>query len=536
MSSIYNKTMSYSIVLLLTTVGPLVGRSALADGPPKPLSEQEQVTANQINHAFRRAVQIVAPAVVSLHVTKNGDLSGGFHGARPGLGSGCIIDKRGYVITNNHVVKDTDKVEVLLADGRWFQAKEIMLDESTDLAIVKIDPEGKELPVAEFGDSDETYVGDFVFAVGCPFGLTQTVTSGIISFKGRQTDSRILGQWGYEDFIQTDATINKGNSGGPLVDLHGRVIGINSNILSMTGLSAGYGFAVPSNLAKFVTDRLIADKVVKRGYLGIALWPTTLKELRQLQPERLADYDKATKIDLKQVLSQAPAELEGVLVADVTPNAPAKKAGMKKYDIIMEINGVNMTSSNQLRNHIAKIRPGTEITCTVWRKDKKVEGIKITLADRSEARGKIAKAEPKKGYRRDFDRRVIPWPPEMRPNERQPQLPWPNESQQKKPAKLGINVKPLNSNLARQFGYNENIKGLIVMDVHSDSIARQSGLQVGDIIVQADGTKIPGTTQGRELLREIIQNADLEEKGIEMILANKDGRRTITIKRDDDKL
>ena len=275
-------------LFMFLLIGLVIPGYLFAEISPQPLSDDEKSLISRINNANRRAVQIVKPAVVYIEVGKTDQPSPFSPGGESrGAGSGFIIDKRGYVLTNNHVVAGTETVKVHLADGRIFEAQEILLDPATDLALVRIDPEEEDLPVTSFGDSDTAQVGDLVLAIGSPFGLalSQTVTAGIISYKGRQT--HILGNWGYEDFIQTDAVINKGNSGGPLVNLYGEVIGINSNIFTPTGVSAGYGFAVPSNIAKFVVNQLIQHKKVQRGYLGVSLLSFTLDELRKTPPERL---------------------------------------------------------------------------------------------------------------------------------------------------------------------------------------------------------------------------------------------------------
>lgn len=515
-------------LLLLITLSLLALPSIiLADDTAPQLSSDQRSFADQINQAFRRAVQMVQPAVVHISVQKKNQPNQVFQfpGGAPtpdGLGSGCIIDKRGYVITNNHVVADTEVVEVILTDGRHFIAQEVLLDPDTDLALVRIDPQGQDLPVAQFGDSDKAQVGDFVLAIGSPFGLTSTVTAGIISYKGRQT--HILGKWGYEDFIQTDAVINKGNSGGPLINLYGQIIGINSNIFSLTGQSAGYGFAVPSNLVKFVTDQLIKSKKVKRGYLGVAMISPTLEELRREVPPTVPDRDA-----IAQFIKKLPKSINGVLVTKVEPDTPAHQAGMKDYDIFLKINGQKMTSSKQLRNFIAQLQPGLTIDCLIWRDGKPIKK-QITLADRAVAQQKLAQAKPKEMPHR------IPrhwqFPPDLSPDQiphfgpdQSPKLiPWYHQEQ--KP-KLGITVRPLNENLADQFGYPKKLKGIIIIIVHPDSLAQQNNLQVGDIIVRIDDVPITDTDQ----LKKIIQNADLQEKGVQMQIRNKKGKKTITVKK-----
>ena len=273
--------MARKILTLLIAVILLPGAICLA-AEDNTLSPKEVEAVNNIHNVFRRAVNIIKPAVVTVRLYQE---MSDMQEHEIGLGSGFIIDKQGYILTNNHVAEGNDKIAVVLDDDRMFEVVDVMLDPDTDLAVLKIDPQGQDLPVARFGNSDDAQVGDFVMAVGSPFGLSQTVTMGIISYKGRQT--RILGQWGLEDFIQTDADINKGNSGGPLVNLMGEVIGINSNIFSPTGVSSGYGFAVPSNMAKYVSDELIANKTVKRGYLGVKLYSQTINDLGTMSDKEI---------------------------------------------------------------------------------------------------------------------------------------------------------------------------------------------------------------------------------------------------------
>ena len=256
---------------------------------------------------------------------------------RRALGSGVIIDKDGYIVTNAHVVKGADKIVVTLQDGREdgreFDAKVVGIDEKTDVALLKIQSPG-DLAVATLGDSDALHVGDWVVAIGNPFGLSETVTAGIVSAKGR-----VIGEGPYDDFIQTDASINPGNSGGPLLNLQGQVIGINSAIYSQSGGNIGIGFAIPINLVKSVVAQLKAHGKVVRGWLGVAIQDIT--------------PDLAKSFGLKQA--------EGALVSDVTPDSPAARAGLERGDIIVEYNGTHIEAAHQLPALVA----GTEIGKTV---------------------------------------------------------------------------------------------------------------------------------------------------------------------------
>ncbi|MFH1422085.1 MAG: Do family serine endopeptidase, partial [Planctomycetota bacterium] len=267
------------------------------------------------------------------------------------FGSGAIVSKEGHIITNSHVVKGAKEIIVKLADKREFTAKLLGSDPKTDLAVLKID--GDNLPYVELGDSDKIAVGEWVLAVGNPFGLEQTVTSGIISAKGRAN----VGIADYEDFIQTDAAINPGNSGGPLVNMEGKVIGVNSAIVSRSGGYQGIGFAVPSNMAKSVLRDIVSQGVVKRGWLGIYMLDYTPALAKQLGFEYRI----------------------GVIVDEVVKDSPAAKAGIKKNDIVFSFNGSDVISAAQLRNLIATTGVDSKIKLKIYR-GKEVLEIEATIS------------------------------------------------------------------------------------------------------------------------------------------------------------
>jgi Do/DeqQ family serine protease len=252
-----------------------------------------------------------------------------------GLGSGVIVSADGYILTNNHVVEDADELKVALADDREFVGKVIGTDPKTDIAVVKI--EADKLPVVTLADSDKVRVGDIVFAVGNPLGVGQTVTMGIVSAKGRSVG--ILGDvGGYEDYIQTDAAINMGNSGGALVDAKGRLVGVNSAILSPSRGNIGIGFAVPSNLASSIMNSLVESGTVNRGFLGVLV--------DNLTP------DMAEQLEL-------PRDTRGVVITDITAKTPAEKAGLKRLDVVLTVNGHTVSTDSEMRLLIAQIAPGS---------------------------------------------------------------------------------------------------------------------------------------------------------------------------------
>ena len=311
--------------------------------------------------SYAPIVDKVAPAVVKIEITATrqntameglpdslrqffGNQFGGMLPPRSmgpqvehGIGSGVVITKDGYILTNNHVVDGAKEVKVTLTDGRDFTAKVIGRDPKTDIAVVKIDADN--LPIVSLADSSKVKVGDVVLAVGNPFGVGQTVTEGIVSAMNRGN----MGIEDYEDFIQTDAAINPGNSGGALVDIDGRLIGINTAILSDSGGSQGVGFAVPSDLARTVMESLVKDGHVTRGYLGV--------EIQNITPALAQEFN------LK--------ENNGALIGDVIANGPADQAGFKEGDVVTEFNGQEITDSRQLQLIVAGTNPGSKATVKI---------------------------------------------------------------------------------------------------------------------------------------------------------------------------
>ena len=341
--------------------------------------EDELASLQQTSKAFSSVAKKAVPAVVFIKVEKsvetgsmagpgspfgNNDPFGFFRDREPrtprerrqiGQGSGFIISDDGYIVTNNHVVGDADVITVKVNDGREFTARRIGSDEKSDVAVIKID--GENLPTLPLGDSDALEVGEWVIAIGNPFGLAETLTFGIVSAKGRST----VGINDYEDFIQTDAAINPGNSGGPLINLEGEAIGINTAIFSSSGGSVGIGFAIPINMAKNIKDQLVKDGKVTRGQLGVMIGELT---------KDLADY---FGID----------STKGVLVSDVLKDSPAEKAGLEAGDIILKIDGQDVEGTGKLRNTIAMVAPGTKVQLLVYR-DGKEKTVTVSIGELSD--------------------------------------------------------------------------------------------------------------------------------------------------------
>ena len=339
-----------------------------------------------------------------------------------GLGSGFIISKNGYIITNNHVVKDAIKVKIITFDKMELNAKIIGTDPKTDLALLKV--KGNNLPFITLGDSNKAEVGEWVLAIGNPFGQSLTVTSGIVSAKGRQ-----LGLAEYEDFIQTDAAINRGNSGGPLVNMQGKVIGINSAIIAPMGGNVGIGFAIPSNMAKKVINDLKTKGRVVRGWLGI--------RIKEVPKSEVKDYDVPEP---------------GILIFSVEEGSPAKKAGLKKFDFITKINGERVTTGEKLKMKIADSDPGTIIELTIYRGTNKKK-IKVKIG---EAPDTIKfKTMGKEG--RSFD--------------------------------LGMVLVNNNRALSKEYELNTS-NGILVKKVERGSVAFQQGIKSGDIILGVNRIEI----------------------------------------------
>jgi Do/DeqQ family serine protease len=358
-------------------------------------------------------------------------------GIERGLGSGVIVSQDGFILTNNHVVDGTNEVHVELPDRRTFTAKVVGTDPGSDLAVVKI--AAKDLPTLALGDSDAVKVGDVVLAVGNPLGVGETVTSGIISAKGRMTDR---GDDSYQDFLQTDAPINHGNSGGALVNTNGQLIGINSQILTPSDGNIGLGFAIPSNMAKNVMDQLIETGSVRRAKLGVTV--------------QGIDADMASSLGLPSA--------QGALVSNVEDGSPAAHAGIKQGDVITQYNGQAVVDSNQLRNEVSSSTPGSTVTLQYLREGR-TETAKATLGELS--------------------------PKATRPS---------SGSERRSGGKFGLSVEPLTPDVAEQVGVPRTTQGLVVTDVDPEGIAADSRIQEGDVIVKVDGQPVKTAEELRSAL------------------------------------
>jgi Do/DeqQ family serine protease len=344
-----------------------------------------------------------------------------------GVGSGVIVNSEGYILTNHHVVDGALEIKVELTDNRTFTAKLVGSDPPSDLAVLKI--EARNLPTVALGDSDKVRVGDPVVALGNPMGIGQTVTSGIVSAKGRSTG---LSDGSFEDFLQTDAAINRGSSGGALVNTNGELIGINSQILSPSGGNIGIGFAIPSNMAKAVMDQLLKTGKVRRGMMGVTIQPI--------------DADLASSLSL-------PAA-RGAIITSVQPGGPAERAGIQRGDVVTSINNQPVVDHNSLRNLIAGMTPGSSANVTVVRNGRE-QNMQVALTE---------------------------LPDRQRPETEETSSnngPTTND-------RFGLSLQPLTAEMASRYGLEADDQGLVVTRVEPGSNGANAGIRQGDLIQEVN--------------------------------------------------
>ncbi len=417
------------------------------------VEQQNLAAADNLSTAFRNVAEALKPSVVSIKTkqtevvrTRSGRVPKGvpqgfedlFGGGQPqtqeressGMGSGVIVREDGYILTNNHVIDGADELTVEFSDGRIETGTVVGTDPPTDLAVVKVNLSG--LRPAKLGSSDDIRVGDWVLAIGSPFGLDQTVTAGIISGKNRV--QRIIADGnGFEDFLQTDAAINPGNSGGPLVNLRGELVGINTAILSRSGGSAGIGFAIPVSLAEPVLNQIVETGSVRRGFLGAQVVDVT--------PETMQTYDLKVRV--------------GGLIGGVLENQPAAKAGLQPGDVVTKMDGKLVRGGTQLRNYVANRPPGTTVNIEVNRAGQTLN-LQVKLDERTdEAMAMFS------GFTEAF----------------------------------GAELVPVTAESAQQYGYEGLNSGLIIVSVHDEGIAAREGFQAGDVIESASGTELTSVAQ-----------------------------------------
>ena len=378
------------------------------------------------------------------------------------MGSGFVIDAQGIIVTNNHVIEDADTIEVHFIDGSNLDAELVGRDAKTDLAVLRVKPT-KPLPVVGFGNSDALRVGDWVLAIGNPFGLGGSVSLGIVSARNRDINAGP-----YDDFIQTDAAINKGNSGGPLFNLAGEVVGINTAIYSPSGGSVGIGFSVPAATAKGVIDQLLKYGETRRGWLGVRIQSVT--------------DDIAESLGLDKV--------RGALVADVTPTGPAEKAGVEAGDVIVEFNGKPVAEMKDLPRIVADTPVGAKVPVKVMRKGK--EMLVTAEVGRLEDGEKLASAQTPGGST-DVD--VV--------------------------KTLGMTLSPLTDDARQKFGIDSDVDGAVVTEVESESAAAEKRIEAGDVITEAGEKEVtqPGDVDAR------VKEAEKDGKNSVLLLVSKGGKQ-----------
>ena len=440
--------MFLSLLVMVFAVGSCRARTGMLNLSSQPTTAPP-ASVGSVQTSYADLVSRVSPAVVTIRSTERARQAQQFpfmddpsfrefFGDRvpqqqqperrvQGVGSGVIVNADGYILTNHHVVDGALEIRVELTDSRTFTAKLVGSDQPSDLAVLKI--EAKALPTLSFSDSDRVRVGDFVLAVGNPMGIGQTVTSGIVSAKGRQTG---LSDGSFEDFLQTDAAINRGNSGGALVNTNGELVGINSQILSPSGGNIGIGFAIPSNMAKAVMDQLLKTGKVHRGMMGVTI--------------QAVDADLAASLDLPTA--------RGAIITSVSPSGPAEKGGLRRGDVVTSINNQPVIDSISLRNLVASNAPGTTITVAATR-DGKSANYQVALAELPE--------RPKPESDEDTSSSAAP-----------------------SSEKFGLTLQTLTAESANRRGLDPTDQGLLVSKVSPGGVAANAGIRQGDLIQEVN--------------------------------------------------
>ncbi len=386
-----------------------------------------------------------------------------------GQGSGFIIDPKGFILTNNHVVEGAETITVRLHDGREYEAELIGTDSRSDVAVIKVDaPDLEPIPL---GNSEEVEVGDIVLAFGSPFGLELTMTQGIISAKGRGPGINER-----EDYLQTDAAINPGNSGGPLINLRGQVIGINTAISSRSGGYDGVGFSIPINMAKWIADQLMESGEVKRAYIGVVIQPVT--------------NDLANQLGLNVN--------EGAIVSQIMKDSPADKSGLETGDVILELDGRPVGGTRQLQGIVEQLSVGKSYPLSIYRDGKNKE-LTITMAEMPQDLA-LRGGQPSTSSREE-------------------------ETESVSVEDLGVDVQELTKDLAEQFGYSDDVSGVVIASVEPNSVAELNGLRAGEVIEKVGSQRVKSVDD----FTAAIEDADLED-GVLMLVRRGPSSRFVVVK------
>jgi serine protease Do len=382
---------------------------------------------------------------------------GGPQGRRAtSLGSGFIVDASGYIVTNNHVIQGADEITVILQDDTQLKATLVGRDDQVDIAVLKVEPPNKKvLPTVKWADSDKTRVGDWVIAIGNPFGFGHSATAGIVSARARELSGR------YDDYIQTDASINKGNSGGPLFNMDGEVVGVNTAIIAPSGGNVGIGFSIPANLARNIAEQLREFGRVRRGWIGV--------QIQQVTDDIAENFglDKA----------------RGALIADVTAGGPAEKAQLRKGDIVLSFNGRDVVDSRKFPRIVAESRVNETVDAVVWRSGKRTS-LKVRIGENQEAEKQNAALGPGGNSRK---------PPEQA----QPQ---PSTIDQ-----LGLTLSRISDQLRERYNLSDTARGVVVTRVGDGSVAAEKGMRAGDVIVEINQSEVASPADVQAKVKEAQQ-------------------------------
>lgn len=464
-----------AVAMAMVNQGRVVPTAIAQNGPSRTvgnLTSENMSLLRNLDASFANLAEYVEPAVVHIRVEsgRQTDMMGRRMPQMGGEGSGVIIRSNGWILTNDHVVGGAEKVTITLSDGREFDGKVTSSNDGTDLAVVKIN--GTNLPTVDFADSSQVKPGQFAVAVGSPFGLENSVTVGHVSALGRESfanDPQTGSQRNYPDLIQTDAAINRGNSGGPLLDIEGRVIGINTVIYSTSGGSMGVGFAIPSNQARLTADMLIEKGKIVKGYLGLV--PSTLKAYQQKE----LGLNGGAVVSFKD-LGNNPS--------------PAKNAGMQEGDIVTKIGTYPIKVQGDLRLAMYRYAPGETIPIEIVRnKVKKTVNVKLMAPPQSTVVQRNSEPqtndEPQLKLPEEFREFGFPTEPDTKSEEKDSRVPPVSE----KP-RLGVNIQPLTDDLRKTHSIPESVSGVFVSGVETGSAAARVGIKVGDVLLEVKGVRV----------------------------------------------